>query len=189
MDMRRMNTDVVLGLGVVLVALLAIFAWVPDDTATGLIVKLRGRVSIGDALAPTAAFVLMVVAGFLIVFEGRGKKGLPHLSVANLRFVALFVALFLVSVILMRWTGPVLVDLAHMVGSTDHSYRDLRDTAPWKYTGFVTGGTFLVTMLISLIEHRLSWRALLIGLAATALLILIFDVPFPDLLLPPNGDV
>ncbi|RCK42446.1 hypothetical protein TH25_22795 [Thalassospira profundimaris] len=184
-----MNTDVMLGLGVVLLALLAIFIWVPDDTATGLIVKLRGRVSIGDALAPTAAFVLMVVAGVLIAFEGHGKDDVPHLSLANLRFVGLFAALFLVSVILMRWTGPALVGLVHLLGSTDASYRDLRDTVPWKYAGFVTGGTFLVTMLMSLIERRLSWRALLVGLAVTALLILIFDVPFSDLLLPPNGDV
>lgn len=187
--MRRINTDVALGLGVIVLALLAIFAWVPHDTATGLIVKLRGRVSVGDALAPVAAFVLMAVAGVLIAFEGRGKDWSPHPSLANLQFVGLFTALFLVSVILMRWTGPALVGLAHLAGGTDHSYRDLRDTIPWKYTGFVTGGTFLVTMLMSLIERRLSWRALFVGLAATALLIAIFDVPFPDLLLPPNGDV
>ena len=187
--MRRINPDVALGLGVAGVALLAIFAWVPHDTATGLIVKLRGRVSVGDALAPTAAFVLMAVAGVLIAFEGRGKDRTTHLSHANLQFIAIFAALFVVSVVLMRWTGPALVGLVHLAGGTDQSYRNLRDTVPWKYAGFVAGSTFLVMMLMSLMERRLSWRALLVGLAAAALLILIFDVPFPDLLLPPNGDV
>ena len=78
----------------------------------------------------------------------------------------------------MRWEGPVLVE----------EYRLLRASAPWKWVGFVLGGTVVVTGLISAIERRLSLRALLIGIAVTVALIVLFDLPFDDLLLPPNGE-
>jgi hypothetical protein len=69
------------------------------------------------------------------------------------------------------------------------SYRDLRDTLPWKYIGFLLGSTGLITTCIAAIETRFSWRALLIALVATTALMALYDLPFDDLLLPPNGDV
>ena len=47
--------------------------------------------------------------------------------------------------LLMRWTGPALVGLADMVGivNGEAGYRPLRDTLPWKFTGFVIGGGVL----------------------------------------------
>ena len=87
---------------------------------------------------------------------------------------------------IMRWAGP----LAHQLfGAEDQTYRMLRDTAPWKFIGFFIGGAGLITALISTIERRLSWRAALISALATAALILVYDVPFDVLILPPNGDV
>ena len=68
-------------------------------------------------------------------------------------------------------------------------YRILRDTVPWKYTGFVIGGILLVFSLICFVEERLSWRALLISIGAVVGIILLYDLPFDDVLLPPNGDV
>ena len=85
---------------------------------------------------------------------------------------------------LMRWTGPL---AAWLLDAGE--YRLLRDTVPWKYMGFVTGGTVIVGGLVALMEARASLRAALIGLAAAAALAAAYDLPFGDLLLPPNGDV
>jgi len=38
-------------------------------------------------------------------------------------------------------------------------------------------------------EGRLRWRILIISLLAVLILMLIYDLPFKNLLLPPNGDV
>lgn len=187
--MRREKADLALGLCAVILALLAILVWAPNDIATGVIVKQRGRVSIGDAMAPIFAFGLIALAGALIMFEKRTKAGAPHLTRENLRFMAIFAGVFLLAMILMRWSGPALVALGQGFGVTESDYRELRDTAPWKYTGFVLGGAGLVAMLIALMERRWSWRAAFIGLLAAAALIAVFDLPFSNLLLPPNGDV
>lgn len=187
--MSRNKADLILGFGVVILAVFVIVAWVPNDTATALIVKQRGRLSIGDAMAPNLAFGLVVLAGLLIAFDKRGVTFASHLTRANLRFLLFFTGVFLLAVVLMRWTGPLLVGLGEIAGLTDAGYRDLRDTVPWKYAGFVIGGTSMVTILICAMEHRFTWRAVLIGLLTVFGLIAIFDLPFPDLLLPPNGDV
>ncbi|GHF70635.1 hypothetical protein [Seohaeicola zhoushanensis] len=186
--MSRNKADLILGGLVVVLALLAILAWVPNDSATGMIVKQRGRLLIGDAMAPVVGFSVVALAGLLIIVEKR-KAGLSAaLSPSNLRFLLLFIGIFVLSILLMRWSGPALVTLAKAAGLTDHTYRDLRDTIPWKYTGFIIGGTTLVTLLMSYMAGRVTWRAVLIGLLATFALIAVFDLPFPDLLLPPNGD-
>ena len=179
----------ILGGCVIILALLAIFVWIPNDTATGLIFKQRGRLSIGDAMAPTLAFGLIGLAGILIALEKR--KGLPaaHIVRANIQFLAILIGVFLLSIALMRWSGPVAVLGAKAFGLTSQDYRDLRDTVPWKYVGFVIGGTTLVATLMTLMEGRFTWRAIWIGLLAVAGLIVVFDLPFPDLLLPPNGDL
>lgn len=179
----------ILGGCVIILALLAIFVWVPNDTATGMILRQRGRLSIGDAMAPMFAFGLMGLAGILIALEKGGALPASHINRKNIRFLTIFIGIFLLSIALMRWSGPFVVLVAKAFELTEQSYRDLRDTVPWKYTGFVIGGTFLVTTMMSLMERRFTWRALWIGLLAVAGLIVVFDLPFPDLLLPPNGDV
>jgi len=50
------------------------------------------------------------------------------------------------------------------------------------------GGDTLVAGVIGLGERRASPRALLWGALAVIGLIALFDLPFDDLLLPPNGD-
>lgn len=190
--MSRDKANLGLGLVAIGLALVAILAWVPNDTATGIIVAKRGRVAIGDAMAPMAAFGLVALAGLLILFEkGREKaraEGAAHLSAANVRFLLLLTGLFLLTMVLMRWSGPAVTGLGQLAGLTEHGYRELRDTVPWKYVGFVLGGTTLVAGLMSLVERRVSWRAIFVALLAVAALIAVFDLPFPDLLLPPNGD-
>ena len=68
-------------------------------------------------------------------------------------------------------------------------YRLLRDTAPWKYLGFVVGGTFMIFTLMSLADGRLRLMRLAMALLVTVIMALLYDLPFDDLQLPPNGDV
>jgi hypothetical protein len=89
-----------------------------------------------------------------------------------------------VSLAVMYWLGP----LAVSIFEGDSSYRAMRDTVPYKYLGYLFGGSFLMLGLISLVEGSIRLRRLAISLAAVVLLIVIFDVPFDSLLLPPNGD-
>lgn len=185
--MKPIKAHVVLGLGAMILAALAISLWLPNDSATGLMVRLRGRTQIGDALAPTAAFVIMAVSGLMLLFE-RSDQTLEGMG-RSTGFLAVLVILFAVSLLLMRWTGPLAVTIAGFLGDVGHSYRELRATFPWKHLGFATGGTFMVASLISLVEGRFTAKAVLVGALTVLGLILVFDLPFSDLLLPPNGDV
>ena len=65
----------------------------------------------------------------------------------------------------------------------------LADTAPWKYIGFGIGGGTMIFCMISFVEQRITWRALWVALAAVIGIIVLYDLPFDDVLLPPNGDV
>ena len=84
----------------------------------------------------------------------------------------------------MRWGGPSLAE-----AMTGQDYRPQRDTVPWKYLGFLMGGTTMIAALIFVVERQVRWSRVLIALGVTLFLALFYDVPFEDLLLPPNGDV
>jgi hypothetical protein len=186
---RLRNPNFVLGIIVLLAAALAIFVWVPLDTGSGLIQHVRGQEKIGDAMAPTVVLCVLGVAGALLMWEARTKPTSAMPTRSNLRYVGLLFGMFLLSILLMRWTGPAAVHIAGIFDPAITSYRDLRDTVPWKYLGFLTGGTFMVAGLICILERRITWRAVIIGFAAVLVLIALYGVPFHDLLLPPNGDL
>ena len=86
---------------------------------------------------------------------------------------------------LMLLTGPI---LAWIVTGGETPYRVLRATAPWKYLGFALGGTVMTFGLIALSQHRPSWRLAALAFVATLVIALLYDLPFDNLLLPPNGD-
>ncbi len=83
----------------------------------------------------------------------------------------------------MRYAGPL------AAGALGEKYRLLRDERPWKYVGFIIGGGGMIFGLMSLAEGRVQNIRLALALAIAAGLALIYDLPFEDLLLPPNGDV
>ena len=85
----------------------------------------------------------------------------------------------------MLLTGPI---LAWIVTGGETPYRVLRATAPWKYLGFALGGTVMTFGLIALSQHRPSWRLAALAFVATLVIALLYDLPFDNLLLPPNGD-
>ncbi len=178
--------ELVLGLAFLAFALFVLLIWVPLDTDTGLIEKVRRRWVIGDALAPSVAAVLIALGGGLVTINALLGRGEPMpLGWSSLRFAGLSFGLLFVAFLLMRWIGPLAVTLA---GEAE-SYRNLRDTLPWKYLGFLSGGFVLIFVSIVAVERRLTVRAFLVAVLAPLIIALVYDLPFDDLLLPPNGDL
>jgi len=179
------STNLVLGILMSAAALLIVFVWIPSDVETGIFEKVRRRLQIGDAFAPTLAAGLLGTGGVLLIVEALKSRTTLRIARHSIGFVVGLFALFLLFTSVMMWAGPAFVAV---LGDQGAEYRLLRDTAPWKYLGFLMGGTLLVSALISFVERRVTWQALVIGLGASAALALLYDLPFDDLLLPPNGD-
>ena len=186
----RLSRDQKLGVVFLLFAALLVLVWVPLDVDTGYIEKVRRQVSIGDALAPTVAGVFLLIGGLgLLVFGGTGGEIEEPTDYVAIRFAALLFLIYVGSFLVMLVAGPLLVTIGNVFTGGEQEYRLLRDTAPWKYIGFALGGTLAVTSTISLLEGRFTAYALLTGVLAVAAMIAVYDLPFDDLLLPPNGDV
>lgn len=179
--MRNLSASTALGLGCIAFALILAFLWIPLDTETWLVERKRGRYIVGDSLAPTLAAGFILMAGLMLLFERRTPD--YHPTRHNLAFIGAISIFGIVGILLMRWAGPVAASLAA------EEYRLLRDTAPWKYIGFGIGGGTMIFCIVSFVEQRITWRALWIALAAVIGIIVLYDLPFDDVLLPPNGDV
>jgi len=61
--------------------------------------------------------------------------------------------------------------------------------APWKYLGYLLGGTLLIAGVVAWIERGVRWRSVVLAFGVVLALAMLYDLPFDDLLLPPNGDV
>jgi hypothetical protein len=180
----RSRADLALAVLAILGAILAIAIWIPSDSASGLIETVRRQTRVGDALGPTVAASFILFGGLMLLL--RPVVSEARLTGQNLTFLLLILAGFALCIALMRWVGPLAVQL---FAGPEATYRDLRDSAPWKYLGFLAGGWSMVFAMICRGEGRLSWRAALIAVLACLALIAVYDLPFDDLLLPPNGDV
>ena len=177
------NSDFKVGLGALVAGCLILFVWIPLDVDTGLIEKVRSQVTIGDALAPSLAASALILGGLLLIYQSFSIKGVAQLKWTSLKFLVLLLALLGLSMAVMRWSGPL---VAHLLSG---EYRSLRDTIPWKYIGYFLGGIIMVFGLISMMEGRMRWRTLIISILAVIFLIIVYDLPFENLLLPPNGDL
>ena len=187
-DLRSLTQHRLLGAVIFTASLAVLLLWIPGDIDTGLIEKVRRRYQIGDMLGP--------------VWQSRPcfwrRLAMPVTRPPDCRrhgagdsdcFDA--VGIIALCLLVMRWTGPALVGLADMAGIIDgaEGYRPLRDTLPWKITGFVTGGGLLIWALSCHADRKWSWRRLGIGIAIALMIGFAFDLPFDDLVLPPNGDL
>ncbi|MEO1550654.1 MAG: hypothetical protein AAFR93_09510 [Pseudomonadota bacterium] len=181
--MRGVHPNTVLGLLCVAFGAGLFLLWIPMDTGSAYLVKQRGQLSLGDALAPGFAASLLALSGLLLLL-GPKAADVKRLTTGHLRFLGVVLALVVASLLVMRWAGPLLASIL-----AEEDYRVLRDTAPWKHIGFVAGGSLLVSGLIAVVERGWTWRAAAIGLGAALAIIALYDLPFDDLLLPPNGDV
>ena len=183
------KSNPILGLVIVAFALFTVTVWIPLDTDTGLVEEIRRQVTIGDALAPSIAGVFLLLGGAMLILFERKAPDRPALNISSLGFIASIALLLVVSLFVMRFAGPGLVALVNLFVDAPMEYRLLRDSIPWKYVGYFSGGTILLTGMISLVEERLTGRTVLAAVGAVIILIIIYDLPFDDLLLPPNGDV
>lgn len=187
--LAQSRANLYVGLFFLVVALITIFVWIPLDTDTGLVEKLRGRFVIGDALAPTIACGFLILGGLLLVLFERKKPEQEIISRSNLSFITRIIGVFVLGVLAMRYTGPILAEIINLFRPEPIEYRLLRATAGWKHIGFIVGGVGMVSGIIAVVEGKLTRRALLTSVITVVLIISIFDLPFDDLLLPPNGDV
>ena len=178
-----------IGAIICLFGIAALTLWLPNDVDSGLIEKVRRRYQIGDMLAPVMALCIMLFGGaWLMLSTNRtiiGKIAAPA------RTILMFLVIVGTSLLLMRFTGPVMVWLAEAVGVVEAGtgYRPLRDTLPWKFTGFLAGGTMMIWALGAYADNKWSWRRLVIGFLIALVIGAAFDLPFEDLILPPNGDL
>ena len=179
-------TDRTLGAICVVFALLCLFLWIPLDSETGLIEKAGRRLVIGDAFAPSVAACLLLGASLWLFVIGQLRRSGGALRFANIRFLVQFATWLALCLLIMRWAGPISVWLSG--GSVD-DYRLLRDSVPWKFIGYLVGGTLLVGGVVCWIERRMRLQSVLLSFAIVLTLALLYDLPFEDLLLPPNGDV
>jgi len=173
---------------------LTLLFWIPNDIETGVIETFRRRTNIGDAMAPTlAAWAILLVSVFMGAFsylrarraEGEPEDGLDSRSYAFLLRIAIPIV---VGLVLMLYTGPIVVDILNSFGAELGGYRQQKAEFPFKYLGFITGGLVIVFGLIAVVENKLSQSALWVSLISVAALILLYDLPFDNILLPPNGD-
>jgi hypothetical protein len=116
----------------------------------------------------------------LMVKEGLDKQSFNFLS-------RMIIPLGL-GLSLMLYAGPLVVDFINTMGGEISTYRQLKDTFPYKFIGYSLGGFVLVFGLVCLIENRSSLSAAWAAIIAVLLLTLLYEVPFDNLLLPPNGD-
>ncbi len=176
-----------------LASLLTLFVWIPLDIETGVIETFRRRVTIGDAMAPTimavAILVVSVVMGILTVFEPAENSSdvKEDLDKQSFVFLARLVIVVSIGLVLMVYLGPMVVDLINTLGGEIGSYRNLRATYPYKLIGYVFGGFVLIFGIISVVENRFSMNGALVSIIAVVVITMLYEVPFDNLLLPPNG--
>lgn len=179
---KRLSGNVWLGLAFIGFALLTLAVWIPLDVDTGLIENVRRRVTLGDSLGPTVAASVILIGGLLTAL-GR-ETDAKNLSISHLKWICLILAFVTIGFVIMRYAGPLITETVF-----DKSYRALRITPPYSYIGFTLGGAAMVGGLICLAQRRFSLAAFGFGFLASLVIAGLYDLPFDDLLLPPNGDV
>ena len=176
----KFSADIWLAFFFLVFAILLVLVWIPLDTETGLVEKVRRKNVIGDALGPTLAGIVIFIGVGLILLRPIQNNAL---SWQNLSWVITLLGIFATSLLVMRYTGPLVASW------TELGYRPLRATPPWHYIGFLLGGTAMVGGLTGLVARRFAVKDLVIGFVVSLIIALLYDIPFDDLVLPPNGDI
>ncbi|CUH75036.1 Tripartite tricarboxylate transporter TctB family protein [Tritonibacter multivorans] len=184
--------EIGIGLTGLLFALFSLFFWFPNDIQGAFMETTRaGKPEPGDAFFPVllAGFIafiaaIQIVSALLKRDQEAQGSDYPRLDGENIKFLALFLAIILGSLAVVYWIGPLAVWLTQ----EELTYRQLVDTAPYKYLGVVVGGFALTFSLISWAEGRLRARSAVVSALLILVLILVFDVALTNIQLPPNAD-
>ena len=182
------RTDFLLGALFLFLALVTLFVWIPLDIDTGLVERVRRRNIIGDSLGPVAAMILIGCAAFTLMRSSQNSPMVSELRITLMHF-GFYIAVFAVTLLVMRLLGPWLIMAVDMGTQTELSYRNLRNIWPLKYVGYVAGGTILLSALSHFMDQSVTLRRIFLFFAISLGIALFFDLPFEDILLPPNGDV
>ncbi len=184
-----------IGFGAVVLvsALLALTVWFPNDIKGGFIdLNQVGKPEPGDAFFPVilASMLLVLSAAQLLgaLFGRKPQAPSGKLTAENLKFLVVFYVIVLIGLTVMYWLGPLVVETLRSMGAIDQTYRQLVDTRPYKYLGYVTGGFIMSIGLIVWAEGGVRRSAVLSVVIVQALLILILDVLLRNIQLPPNAD-
>ncbi len=187
--------DIGFGAIVLCLAVLALFVWFPNDINGGFMqVSAIGRDEPGDAFFPIILGVLLGGLGALqlgLSLLGRSLRTddeNPIIHCDNLVFLAKFLAIVGVGLFCMYWMGPLTVSALNALGVLDGTYRQLIDTAPYKYIGYVVGGFGMTAAIIIWTEGEVRRVALMTVALVLLVSILIFDIALTNVLLPPNGE-
>jgi hypothetical protein len=174
----------------IIFGLLTLGVWIPNDIESGMIVKFRREILIGDALAPVGVTVGILVSAVALlataILRPETSTKVPDRQSAI--FIGRMLAVIILALVLMAYTGPLVVEMINAAGHDIGTYRQLRDTVPYKYLGYLLGGFVLVFGVIRVIENKFTLSAAWVAVGAVIFLTFVYDVPFDNLLLPPNGD-
>ena len=181
--------NVLVGVGAIGFSCLVLFVWTPLDVTSGAFLEARRQHLIGDSFAPLVAGALIGLSGIMLVTFERKAPSKGTLSPAEIRFVAGIIAILALGLLAMSCTGPILLSIANWITGQELEYRLLRDEAPWKYIGYFTGGTIIVGGLMAKVHRQITIKYLIVGVISALVIAALLDLPFDDLLLPPNGDV
>lgn len=184
--------EIGIGMFGLIFAAIALFLWFPNDIQGDFMETTRlGRVEPGDAFFPIllTAFIglmslIQCVSSFLAPHEEVKPDAYPHITLRNLLFMALLFTTLLGSLAITFTLGPLVVWLTQ----DGITYRQLIDTPPFKYLGFIGGGFVLCFSLMTFSEGRMRLRSALVSVALIFLLILVFDIFLSNIQLPPNAD-
>lgn len=177
-------------------ALAALLLWFPSDIKGGFVeTNFAGRLEPGDAFFPVllaSTLLVLSLVQLLGAVIDRTQEGpdtpIGKLTPDNFRFLLWFCVIVLAGLAVMYWLGPLTTGLLRVLGIIDQSYRQLVDTAPYKYLGYVVGGFVMTVGLITLAEGKLRSRAILTVVIVLFLLVFIFDILLKNIQLPPNAD-
>jgi hypothetical protein len=184
------------GAVVLLAALAVLLLWIPNDIRGKFLeTNISGKVEPGDAFFPVLLAGLLLILGAVMLLASLIDRT-PYdpdtsggkLTPANLRFLGLFSAVVLAGLALMYWLGPLITALLRALGIIDQSYRQLLDTVPYKYLGYLVGGFLMTVGLIARAEGKVRLRSIFIVIAVLASSVVIIDILLINVQLPPNAD-
>ena len=188
--------DIGFGVFVLTWAVLALSVWFPVDIPTGFFhINAIGREEPGDAFFPIILAILLLVLACVHIFFSiaRIRAGTPahssgELTKPNFKFLGMFILIMACGLAVMYGLGPITVSALKALGWLDATYRELTDTAPYKYIGYLVGGFLMTIALIAWTEGRIRVAGVISVLLTLFFAILIFDVLLKNVLLPPNAD-
>jgi len=193
--MKTERWTIGLSLFFIVAGALTLFVWIPYDVETGVVETFRRRTTIGDAMAPTlaaaailACSVIMGVLSILRVRRVDDKPAEPGPDRRSYIFLLRLSVVIVMGLFVMVFAGPLAVELVNVILAETGTYRQLKASLPYKFLGYLLGGSIIVTGIIRIVENRFTKSAIWVSVFAVFALIILYDLPFDNLLLPPNGD-